>query len=84
MEIINLKNKKEERLGYLRILLEYGYELTLCDSIQVLLDLREDILWKWDMGEVFYHIQLKHFDNYIKTDKIVSMEIMEEVREDNG
>lgn len=36
------------------------------------------------MGEVFYHIQLKHFDNYIKTDKIVSMEIMEEVREDNG
>lgn len=44
MEIINLKNKKEERLGYLRILLEYGYELTLCDSIQVLLDLREDIL----------------------------------------
>lgn len=78
MEIVNLEEKRLEKKVHLKILLEYGHVIVITNLISILLELRDEIEWEIEKGSVFYHIELNNFDNYLKVDKIISMEILDE------
>ena len=75
LNVVDFNNKKDERQAYLKVLMKFGFELTIADDYSTLKKLREKIMWSITNKEDFYHIKCSSLDSIINLETIVAMDL---------